>query len=59
MKVNIIRDENGKVFATFENGVPGGPQLKPMLRKGHTVQEVEAPDNYRANVKAFYKQHSK
>jgi hypothetical protein len=58
MKVNIIRDENGKVVATFENDVPGGPRLKPVLKPGHTVHQVEAPDNYKANIKAFYERHS-
>jgi len=59
MKVNIIKDEKGKVVATFENGPPGGPSLKPMLKPGHTVHEVEAADNYKADVKAFYQKHSR
>jgi hypothetical protein len=59
MKVNIIKDEKGKVVATFENGAPGGPSLKPMLKPGHTVHEVEAGDNYKADVKAFYQKHSR
>jgi hypothetical protein len=58
MKVNIIRDEQGKVVATFENGTQGGPQLKPVLKAGHSVHEVNAPDDYTKDIRAFYKQHS-
>jgi hypothetical protein len=57
MKVNLVKDEKGKVIATFENAVPGGPMLKPVLKLGHQVHEVEAPNNYHAE--AFYEKHSK
>lgn len=59
MKVHIIKDEKGNVVATFENGVPGGPSLKPVLKPGHKVHEVEAAEDYKADIKAFYKQHSR
>jgi hypothetical protein len=59
MKVNVVRDANGKVVATFENAVPGGPSIKPVLKPGHTVHEVEAHENYKADLKAFYKRHSR
>jgi hypothetical protein len=59
MKVNIIRDEHGKVIATYEPPAPGGPQLKALLKPKHTEHQVDAPDSYRDNIKAFYKQHSK
>jgi hypothetical protein len=58
IKINIVKDEKGKVIATFENPVAGGPSIKPMLKPGHKVHEVEAPENYKADIKAFYKQHS-
>ena len=57
MKVNLIKDTNGKVVATFENASPGGPQLKPVLKPGHKVEQVEAPDNYKADIKSFYAKH--
>jgi hypothetical protein len=58
MKVNLVKDANGKVVATFENGAPGGPSLKPVLKAGHRVEQVEAPDNYRTDIKGFYAKHS-
>jgi len=58
MKVNIVKDKNGKVVATFENAVAGGPSIRPVLKPGHTVHEVDAPENYKTNFKAFYEQHS-
>ncbi len=59
MRINVVRDEHGKVVATFENAAAGGPAIKPVLKAGHTVRQVEAPENYRAELKSFYKQHSK
>jgi hypothetical protein len=59
MKVNIIKDEKGRVVATFEPPRQGGPTLKPVLKSGHTVQEVDAPENYAADVKTFYAKHSR
>ncbi len=58
MKINLVKDEKGKVVATFENAVAGGPSVRPVLKPGHKVHEVEAPENYKADIKAFYKQHS-
>jgi hypothetical protein len=59
MKVNLVKDEKGKVIATFERPVGGRPSLKPVLKPGHTVHEVEAAENYRADIKTFYTQHSR
>jgi hypothetical protein len=59
MKVNLVRDQNGRVVATFENAAAGSPSIKPVLKPGHTVHAVEAPENYKADIKAFYKQHSR
>jgi hypothetical protein len=59
MKVNLVKDENGKVVATLENAVAGGPSIKPVLKPGHTVHVAEVKDDYRAHIQAFYKQHSK
>ncbi|MBV8280335.1 MAG: hypothetical protein JO170_34440 [Verrucomicrobia bacterium] len=58
MKINLVKDANGKVVATFENAVAGGPVVKPVLKPGHKVHEVEAPEDYKKDIKAFYKQHS-
>jgi hypothetical protein len=59
MKLNLVKDANGKVVATFENAVAGGPLIKPVLKPGHTVHHVEVADDYKAHVAALYKHHSK
>jgi hypothetical protein len=59
MKLNVVKDENGKVVATFENAVADGPSLRPELKAGHTVHVVDAPENYRSDLKAFYEEHSR
>jgi hypothetical protein len=59
MKLNIVKDEKGKVVATFEHPVAGGPSVKPVLKPGHKVHEVEAPEDYKADIKAFYQKHSR
>jgi hypothetical protein len=59
MKVNVVRDEKGRVVATFEDAATGAPSLKPVLKPGHTVQKVEAQENYKKDITAFYKQHSR
>jgi hypothetical protein len=58
MKINVVKDKDGKVVATFENPVAGGASVKPVLKPGHTVHEVEAAENYAADIKAFYEHHS-
>jgi hypothetical protein len=59
MKVNVIRDEKGKVVATFEPAATGGPSIAPVLKPKETVHEVEAAENYHTDIKAFYKEHSR
>jgi hypothetical protein len=59
MKINVVKDEHGKVVATFENAVAGGPNAKPVLKPGHKVHEVEVAENYKTNIKAVYEHHSR
>ena len=59
MKVNVVKDENGKVVATFENAVAGGLTIKPELKPGHKVEEVEVAENYKADIQALYRHHSR
>lgn len=59
MKVNLVKDADEKVVATFENSEEGKPSLYPVLKPGHTVHEVDAAENYKADIKAFYEKHSK
>lgn len=58
MKVNIVKDSKGKVVASFENPVGDGPSVKPVLKPGHTVHEVEAAEKYTDDISAFYERHS-
>jgi hypothetical protein len=59
VKVHVVRDEKGKVVATFERKPVGEISLEPVLEKGHTVQEVEAEEGYHTNLKAFYERHAR
>ncbi len=59
MKLNIVKDDKGKVVATFENPVAGGPSIRPVLKPGYKVHEVEAPEDYKADIKALYHKHSR
>jgi len=57
-RVSVVRDQNGRVVATFEKSQPGGPQLSPALKPGQTVHDVDAEDDYLAKIKDFYTQHN-
>lgn len=59
MKVNLVKDENGKVVATFENPTADGASVRPVLKPRHTVLEVEADENYKSDITAFYQRHSR
>lgn len=64
MKVHVVKNEKGEVIASFERRPPyayesSGVSLEPRLEKGHTVEEVEAPEDYLSSLKAFYHQHTK
>lgn len=59
MKVNVVKDSNGRVVATFENPVGDGPAVRPVLKPGHTVHEVEAAEDYTDDISAFYERHSR
>jgi hypothetical protein len=59
MKVNVVKDSDGNVVATFENATPDGASVEPVLPPGYEVHEVEAEENYKADIKAFYERHSR
>lgn len=59
MKVNIVKDKDGQVIATYENATAGGPSIRPVLKSGQSVQEVEVEKDYRKDIKEFYKLHGK
>jgi hypothetical protein len=59
MKVNIVKDSSGKVVGAFEKASSSGAHVAPQLKPGQTVDEVDAQNDYKQNLKAFYQQHSK
>lgn len=59
MKVNVVKDGSGRVVATFENPVGDGPSVKPVLKLGHTVHEVEAAEDYTDYISDFCERHSR
>jgi hypothetical protein len=59
MKVNLVRDGAGRVIATFEkNPAAAGASVRPVLGPGHSIEEVEAEEDYTADLEAFYERHS-
>jgi len=60
MKINIVRDDRGKVVATFENpSEHGGPAVKPILKHGHSIHEVDVAEDYKSNLAELYRHHSR
>ena len=58
-QVSVIRDQNGTVVGTFEKSAPGAEGgLRPVLKPGQTVHDVEAEDDYLSNITDFFKRHS-
>ncbi|MBE9035911.1 hypothetical protein [aff. Roholtiella sp. LEGE 12411] len=57
MKINVIKDKNGKVIATFEKAVGDEISVTPVLEEGHTVHEMEVEQDYKDDIKAFYDKH--
>ncbi len=59
MKLNVIKDEDGNVVATFENPAGDDRSVRPILKPGHTIHEVEAEENYTDDIASFYEHHSR
>jgi hypothetical protein len=57
MKIQVVKDKNGKVVATYHKATGRGPSVEPVLEPGRTVAELEVADNFHEDVKAFYEQH--
>jgi len=57
MKIQVVKDKNGKVIATYQKAAAGAPSVEPVLEAGHSVAEMEVADNFHENVRAFYEQH--
>jgi hypothetical protein len=52
MKINAVKDQSGKVVATFESAT--GASVMPVLPAGHKVEQIEVADNYRDNLHLIY-----
>jgi hypothetical protein len=57
VKIQIVRDDKGKVVASAEITKGSEASVKPILEKGQTVDEVEAADQYLHDLPNFYKHH--
>jgi hypothetical protein len=57
MKIQAIKDKNGKVIATYHKSTSQGLSVEPVLEPGHAVSEMEVADDFHENLKAFYEQH--
>jgi hypothetical protein len=57
-QVSVVKDQNGRVVATFENPEADGA-LKRVLKPGETVHEVEAKDDYLSDIAGFVEHHSR
>jgi hypothetical protein len=54
MQINVIKDTQGRVLASFETSGASGAQLKPQLDGEKSVSTMELPDNYVKNLSALY-----
>ncbi len=58
-EVHVVRNQKGKVVATFEAASRCSLKLEPSPQKGHRVEQVDVDERYVENLKAFYKKHAK
>ncbi|MBV8823550.1 MAG: hypothetical protein JO220_00980 [Hyphomicrobiales bacterium] len=59
MKIQGIKDQTGKLIATYEEAAGGGPSVAPVLAQGHTVHQIDVADNYKTDIKGFYEKFGK
>ena len=57
MKIQAVKDKNGKVIATYHKSTRQGLSVEPVLEAGQAVTEMEVADNFHENLKAFYEQN--
>jgi hypothetical protein len=57
MKIQAVKDKNGKVVATYHKATGQVPSVEPVLEPGHTIDEMEVADNFHEDLKAFYERH--
>jgi hypothetical protein len=60
MIIQVVKDASGKAVASFEAASRGADvTVTPVLPDGHTVEEVEVPDNYREDLSVLYSDSAK
>ena len=59
MKIHAVKNQHGKVVATYEKAALGqnNESLEPVLPAGHKIEEMEVADDFHTNLKAFYDTH--
>lgn len=59
MRVKVLRDAKGRILATVDQTPNPFVRVEPIIEKAEEVEEVEAPDNYEYNLRAFYRKLEK
>jgi hypothetical protein len=59
MKVQIVRDANGKILASAEVATGKAVPVKVEAQRGQTTEEIDAPSQYIKDVGSFFKTHAK
>lgn len=54
MKINVVKNQSGKIVATFPLSNGNSPQMSPVLTDGLKVEELEVSEDYHTNLKAIY-----
>jgi hypothetical protein len=54
MKINVVRNNSGKIVASYEAAGQGAVSLTPVLKDGERVEEMDVPANYRDNLALLY-----
>ena len=59
MKLQIVRDDKGKVIASSEIAKGNEVPVKIEAQKGHDIEEIDATDRYTQDIGSFYKNNAK
>jgi hypothetical protein len=57
MKIQAVKDKNGKVVATYQKATGHALSVEPVLEPGQMVEEMEVADNFHERIEAFYERH--
>jgi hypothetical protein len=60
MKIQVVKDSSGKAIASFDAASgSAGVTVTPVLPEGHSIEEVEVPDNYLEDLSTIYPDSAK